>query len=91
MADDELGYGSLGKNRKATSERAPGYTGKITFKQSVQAGDIGYLAAWLKKGDDGHNYFSLKLTEPNSSPKPAISRPSAVRSDDPLADDDLPY
>lgn len=87
----EVAYGSLGKAREQRNERGPSHLGKLTFKTSVKAGDIVYLAAWIKTGDDGGKYYSIKASEPRgnftSRAAPAARRPPA----DDLDGDDLPY
>lgn len=91
MADDEIAYGSLSKAKNRTNERGPTHLGKATFKQDVRAGDIAYIAAWIKTGEDGINYYSLKMTEPREKPGRSSSPPPrTARSTDDL-DNDLPY
>lgn len=87
----EVAYGSLGKAREQRNERGPSHLGKLTFKTSVKPGDIVYLAAWIKTGDDGGKYYSIKASEPRSNFTP---RSNATRPRQPVDDldgDDLPY
>jgi hypothetical protein len=85
----EVAYGYLGKDRNQKSERGPSHGGKLTFKTSVKPGDVVYLAAWIKTGDDGGKYYSIKATEPRQRSNVVPMRRAAPARDE--LDDDLPY
>jgi uncharacterized protein (DUF736 family) len=85
----EVAYGSLGKAREQKSERSPSHLGKLTFKQGVKPGQVIYLAAWIKTGDDGGKYYSIKATEPRSNFVPRAAATRGRPADD--LDDEIPY
>jgi len=59
------GQGSLflnqNKNFQDPSDRKPAYTGRI-----MVGGRIVNISAWVKTTQDGQNFFSLQLSEPQS-------------------------
>lgn len=66
MADyDNTNRGALFKNDKATTDKHPGYTGKINVE-----GVEYYLSAWVKEGQKG-KFFSLSVKPVDEQQKPA--------------------
>lgn len=58
------GSGTLFKNTKATSDKAPAYTGDITAHRDIKKGEKVRLAAWLKGGEGGRDKFlSLRMED----------------------------
>lgn len=47
------GDGTLFKNNKGTSDKAPSHTGHITAHRDIKKGEKLRLAAWLKGGEGG--------------------------------------
>lgn len=82
MEYDNTNRGALFKNDKATTDKHPGYTGKI----NVDGVDY-YLSAWLKDGSKG-KFFSLSVKPVDEQPKTA-TRPLTGNAVADL-DDDLP-
>lgn len=72
--------GVLFKNDKATTDKHPGYTGKINV-----GGVDYYLSAWVKEGQRG-KFFSLSV-------KPVDEKPQAQPAQQAVAemDDDIPF
>lgn len=64
------GDGTLFKNTKATSDKAPSHTGHITAHRDIKKGEKLRLAAWLKGGDAGKDKFlSLRMEDERSAEK----------------------
>lgn len=82
MEYDNRNRGALFKNDKATTEKHPGYTGKI----NVDGVDY-YLSAWLKDGSKG-KFFSLSVKPVEE--KPAAKPKSVMDIPDDDLDSDLP-
>lgn len=94
-SNTEVAWGSLGRGKEQQNERAPTHIGKLTFKRDVRSGDILYLSAWVKTGDDGRQYFSIQAQEPREP-----VRHSAPQRQEPASgstrgrveyDDDIPF
>jgi hypothetical protein len=65
------GDGTLFKNKNATSEKAPAYSGDITAHRDIKKGEKVRLAAWLKGGQDGKDKFlSLTMSDDQRAAKP---------------------
>lgn len=88
----KIGRGSLGKARR-TSEGGPGYVGSLTFDDSIAAGEKVWLAAWIKAGDDGKQYFSLVVERPSQPAREMPPKPRNPTSDRAasLMDDEIPF
>jgi hypothetical protein len=68
------GDGTLYRNNKGTSDKAPSHTGHITAHRDIKKGEKLRLAAWLKGGEGGRDKF-LSLTM--SDDRNAKSAPEA--------------
>lgn len=88
----KVGRGSLGKSRRTLSEGAPTYIGSVTFTEPVRANEKLWLAAWIKKDDQGRQFFSISFERPAEQQREAAPPPQrypAPRRDD--MDDEIPF
>lgn len=64
------GDGTLYRNTKGTSDKAPAYTGDITAHRDIKKGEKLRLAAWLKGGEGGKDKFlSLRMEDERNAEK----------------------
>jgi hypothetical protein len=80
------GQGSLFKNDKKTTDKHPGYKGKLMLPD----GRVHYVSMWVKKTAAGEPWFSLSMGE-----QVTVSQHSQAKADgfqpQPGGDEDIPF
>ena len=80
--DHKPGDGTLYKNTKATSDKAPSMSGFVIAHRDIKKGEKVRLAAWTKGGQDGKDKFlSLKMSDDRDGQQATAERPRQPATD----------